>query len=332
MSKIESGKTILNIREFDIHELLHESVVYGYTQGQLKEQEFLVQIKGETEGIFEGDSLRINQILINLLSNAFKYTPPKGKISLCVEAEMIEESIVLLQIEVKDNGIGIHKSFMKKLFLPFEQGKGGLEAGGTGLGLAISQNLAMLMGGQIFVESEEGRGSVFRVDLPLKRKGENTIPLAQRQPQDDMDLSATGRRALGEFENARVLLAEDNEMNVEIEKTLLEMCNISVDVARNGQECVELFRRSPAGFYLAILMDIQMPILNGLEATRAIRKINHKDAKSIPVIAMTANAFSSDIGESIAAGMTKHIPKPIDMSVLFHLLKEFEKAKKNIKQ
>ncbi|MDD4843948.1 MAG: ATP-binding protein, partial [Anaerotignum sp.] len=319
----------------DIHELLHESVVYGYTQGQLKEQEFLVQIKGEMEGIFEGDSLRINQILINLLSNAFKYTPPKGKISLSVEAEILEESSVLLQIEVKDNGIGIHKSFMKKLFLPFEQGKGGLEAGGTGLGLAISQNLAMLMGGQIFVESEEGRGSVFRVELPLKRKVEHVIPLIQGKPQEvqeEVDVAATARKMVGKFENTRVLLAEDNEMNVEIEKTLLEMCNISVDVARNGQECVELFRRSPAGFYLAILMDIQMPILNGLEATKAIRKMNHKDAKSIPVVAMTANAFSSDIGESMAAGMTKHIPKPIDMSVLFHLLKEFEKAKKHLKQ
>ncbi len=334
MSKIESGKTILNIKEFDIHELLHEAIVYGYTQGQLKEQEFLVQIRGETEGIFQADSLRIKQILINLLSNAFKYTPPKGKISLSVEAEVLEESSVLLQIEVKDNGIGIHKSFMKKLFLPFEQGKGGLEAGGTGLGLAISQNLAMLMGGQIFVESEEGRGSVFRVDLPLKRKNAHAIPLAQKpqEVQVELNVAAAARKMVGQFENTRVLLAEDNEMNVEIEKTLLEMCNISVDVARNGQECVELFRCSPAGFYLAILMDIQMPVLNGLEATRAIRKMNHKEAKSIPVIAMTANAFSSDIGESMAAGMTKHIPKPIDMSVLLHLLKEFEKAKKDIKQ
>ncbi|KXL51815.1 aerobic respiration control sensor protein ArcB [Anaerotignum neopropionicum] len=335
MSKIEGGKTILNIKEFDIHELLYESVVYGYTQGQMKEQEFLVQIKGEKEGIFEGDSLRISQILINLLSNAFKYTPSKGKISLIAAVEILDESRVLLQIEVQDNGIGIQKSFLKKLFLPFEQGKGGLDAGGTGLGLAISQNLAMLMGGQIFVESEEDKGSVFRVELPLKRKLEAAVSPIDKKMQEgqaDMNSAAEGRRLLGKFENTNVLLAEDNEMNVEIAKTLLEMCDISVDVARNGQECVELFRQSQEGYYLAILMDIQMPIMNGFTATREIRKMNHKDANSIPIIAMTANAYSSDVGESMAAGMTKHILKPIDISVLFHLLKEYEKAKKDMEQ
>lgn len=331
MSKIENGKMPLNIKEFDIHELLHGAVVYGYTQGQIKGQEFYVQIKGETEEVFQGDSLRINQILMNLLSNAFKYTPEKGKISLTAEEKQLDESNILLQIEVEDNGIGIQKNYLEKIFVPFEQGEGGLKFGGTGLGLAISQNLAMLMGGQIFVESEEGRGSVFRVEIPLKRKTKNKPFLLDKmflEERENMNLAIAGEEGMENNENIRVLLAEDNEVNVEIVKTLLEMCNINVDVARNGLECAALFQQSEEGAYVAILMDVQMPIMNGYEATRIIRKMNREDAARIPIIAMTANTFSSNIGETLAAGMTNHIPKPIDMTVLLDLLKSYEKEKR----
>lgn len=331
MSKIESGKMPLNIKEFDIHELLHGPIVYGYTQGQIKGQEFIVQIKGEAEEVFEGDLLRINQILMNLLSNAFKYTPKKGKISLSAEEKQLDESNILLQIEVEDNGIGIQKNYLEKLFVPFEQGEGGLKFGGTGLGLAISQNLAMLMGGQIFVESEEGRGSVFRVEIPLKRKTENVPFLSDKVlsvEEENVNLGITGDGVMENNEKASVLLAEDNEMNVEIVKTLLEMCDITVDVARNGLECAAIFQRSEEGNYLAILMDVQMPVMNGYEATKIIRKMNREDAAGIPIIAMTANTFSSDIGETLAAGMTDHIPKPIDMTALLDLLKSYEQAKR----
>lgn len=330
MSKIESGKMPINTKEFDIHELLQEAVVYGYTQAQMKEQEFFVQIKGEAEEVFMGDSLRINQILINLLSNAFKYTWKKGEVSLTAEVKPLDEGNILLQLEVRDNGIGIQKSFLEKLFVPFEQGEGGLKFGGTGLGLAISQNLAMLMGGQIFVESDEGKGSIFRAEIPLKRKTETTIFLSDKlrgEKHKNVDLAVVGDGTLYNIENIRVLLVEDNEMNVEIVKTLLEMCNITVDVARNGLECTALFQQSEVDTYLAILMDVQMPVMNGCEATRIIRKMNRLDARRIPIIAMTANIFSSDIGEVLAAGMTEHIPKPIDMSVLLNLLRGYEEAK-----
>lgn len=325
MSKIESGKMPLNIREFDIHDLLQEAIVYGYTQGQLKEQRFSVLLKEGTEGIFAGDSLRINQVLINLLSNAFKYTPPKGEILLSVKGRDLDENKILLQMEVRDNGIGIENGFLERLFVPFEQGVGGLESGGTGLGLAISQNLAMLMGGQIFVKSEVGQGSIFRVELPLKRKSEISLPL---QENKQSNLASMEVSPLEKLENTRILLAEDNELNVEIVKTLLEMCEISVDVAKNGEECVTFFSQAKENAYLAILMDIQMPVMNGYEATRVIRKMEREDAKEIPILAMSANAFSSDIGESMAAGMTEHIPKPIDMGVLLNLLKKY-KGEKN---
>ncbi len=328
MSKIESGKMPLNIKEFDIHDLLQEAVVYGYTQGQLKEQRFTVLLKEGTEGIFAGDSLRINQILINLLSNAFKYTPPKGEILLSVQGRHLDENKILLQMEVRDSGMGIENSFLERLFVPFEQGIGGLESGGTGLGLAISQNLAMLMGGQIFVESEVGQGSIFRVELPLKKKSEINLS-SKEDKQEHIGLVSMEASPLEKLENTRVLLAEDNEMNVEIVKTLLEMCGISVDVARNGEECVMFFGQSNENAYLAILMDIQMPVLNGYEATRAIRKMERKDARGVPILAMSANAFSSDIGESMAAGMTEHIPKPVDMGLLLNLLKRYKDEKKN---
>lgn len=333
MSKIESGKMPLTIKEFDIHELLHESVVYGYMQGQLKEHEFFVVLKGETEGIFEGDSLRVNQILINLLSNAFKYTPPKGTISLTVEVKNYGQSGILLRMEVKDNGIGIQKNSLEKIFVPFEQGQGGLDSGGTGLGLAISQNLARLLGGQIFVESEVGKGSVFQVELPLKRKADSILSFAdQEEAQEQKDLATREENSFGQLENVRVLLAEDNAMNVEIVKTLLEMCGITVDVAGNGQRCTELFCQAKEDTYLAILMDIQMPIMNGYEATKMIRQMERSDAKSIPIIAMTANAFSTDIAETMAVGMTEHIPKPIDMCTLLNLLKGYEKKKRGTGQ
>lgn len=325
MSKIESGKMPLNIKEFDIHELLQEAIVYGYTQGQLKEQRFSVLLKEGTEGIFEGDPLRLNQVLINLLSNAFKYTPPRGEIFLVVSGRDIDDNRSLLQIEVRDNGIGIEKEFLDRIFLPFEQGEGGLVSGGTGLGLAISQNLAMLMGGHIYVESEEGNGSVFRFELPLKRKPSNSFPKEKESPEK-LVVVETG--LLAELENSRVLLVEDNEINVEIAKTLLEMCGLIVDVAGDGRECLSLFGQSPENAYLAILMDIQMPVMNGYEASREIRKMEREDAKTIPILAMSANAFPSDIGETMAAGMTEHIPKPIDMSVLLKLLKKYKEEKK----
>ena len=320
MSKIESGKMTLTIKEFDIHSLLQEPVVYGYTQSQLKEHEFSVTIREGTEGIFEGDSLRITQILMNLLSNAFKYTQPKGRINLNVKGRAMDEGTVLLQMEVRDNGMGIEKNYKEKLFIPFEQGEGGIQSGGTGLGLAISQNLAMLMGGQIFVDSETGKGSAFYVEIPLTKKSAEFLPSA---PPKDLGVMRGEEVSMEALENVRVLLAEDNEINVEIAKTLLEMSGVSVDVARNGQECIALFDQSPENTYLAILMDVQMPVMNGYEATKSIRKLDRQDALQIPILAMTANAFSSDIGETLAAGMTEHIAKPIDMNVLLSLLKKY---------
>ncbi len=331
MSRIESGKMPLVVNEFSIRELLQEAVVYGFAQGQLKEQEFIVTLKDDTEEIYKGDILRINQILINLLSNAFKYTPPKGKITFNVEMRKLEEKEALLQVSVMDNGIGIEEGFLDKLFIPFEQGEGKMQEEGTGLGLAISQNLAIMMGGQIFVESEVGKGSVFFFELPIKRKDvEVEVPSSgEKRMIDTKDNSdEVDRSWLESLGNARVLLVEDNELNVEIVKTLLEMHNIIVDVARNGQECILMFQRAEENTYLAILMDIQMPIMNGYEATKEVRQMPRSDAKSIPIIAMTANAFPADIQQTRAVGMTEHIAKPIDIQVLFSVLKGYHEEMK----
>lgn len=439
MSKIESGKLTVSNETFRLPELIDNisSMIYYQTRDKGQTYDAVTNVMHES---LIGDSLRLNQILINLLSNAVKYTPSGGNIRLTIEElPSHSKNIAQLRFTISDNGIGMSPQFQEKLFLPFEQEK--YISGGTGLGLAITKNLIQLLNGSIQVESSQGEGSTFWVEIPYEIDGDSVGARYQAPGQlddlkvlvadDDQDtcehaqiiLKRLGicvewvtsgqeavertlaahlahndfdvvildwkmphmsgvevareiRKAVGpdtviiiisafdwteieqdarqagvnaflskplfqssiyntlaglysystvavppqkdiiRFFGKRFLLVEDNELNQEIALEFLKMTGAQIDIANNGKEAVERFSASEPGCYSAILMDIQMPEMDGYEATRVIRASGRRDAYKIPIIAMTANAFSEDISDAKQAGMTAHISKPIDLDIL----------------
>lgn len=250
----------------------------------------------------------MQQIFINILSNAVKFTPAGGKIHAEVECLQRNKDCSSCRISIEDNGIGISEDFLPHLFEPFEQEKTEVTPTciGTGLGLSIVKNLVELMGGTVSAESKVGFGTkitvfvdVERIDEPLKT--EIPVPI----------------QSTASLQNKCILLAEDHPLNTQIATKLLENEGMRVVHAENGRQAVELFNQSPEGYYNGILMDIRMPLMNGLEATKVIRSLNRSDSKTIPIIAMTANAFEEDVKTSLAAGMNAHIAKPIDPQRLY---------------
>ncbi len=451
MSKIESGKMSLNNARFDICALLRDVVVMFYSYTKEKDLHFKVSIARDLGEFYLGDKLKLNRILMNLLGNAVKFTPAGGTVSLSVTAGKRADTTTELIFAVKDTGMGMDKSFQKKLFKPFEQDSHQPDTlVGTGLGLAIADHYARLMKGTIRVESEPGHGSTFTAHVWMER-AELQEPAGSKerfgrvkalvaQPdreschhirsllenlgvtvetaysaQSALDLLDAAKKAdapftvlatdwesaldeaaslvrsvrrrfgtggpaigiatydwsaitlpgeenaiggitylqkplsssvLSDFlgplsgsapatedgaaaetllDGARVLLVEDNDINLEIATTLLESRNITVDAARDGKEAVDMFSGSEPGRYLAILMDIRMPVMGGLEATRRIRALPRKDAATVPIIAMSANAFDDDVKASLDAGMNAHLSKPIDIASLFEVLRNIRK-------
>lgn len=456
MSKIESGKTTLNIEEFGFSEYLEELYSIIVPQANAKKHTFEMYTKGRLPERVLGDRLRLNQVLLNLLSNAVKYTPDGGQIELTVEAlDKTAHNHTHLRISVKDNGIGMQPEFLKEIFDPFARetsvGTRGIQ--GTGLGMAIAKNIVDLMGGTISVESEPGKGSTFTVEIELAIAGRAvadddtdfwlrhnvTRVLVVDDEVDictgvqelmsgtgvDVDYALSGKAAVqkvsdafdadnayhivlidwkmpemdgietakrirkkvgpdvpimvltsysfdsieedakeaginlflpkpffvsnfrsaieklreGESESMqaipgsvdlsglKVLAAEDNEINAEILMELLEIENVQCEVASNGKEAVERFEQSAPGTYDVIFMDVQMPVMNGYEATRAIRASEHPQAKTIPIIAMTANAFDDDVRQALDSGMNAHLAKPIDMEKLKNIIAELRDGK-----
>ena len=447
MSKIESGKAILKKKAFDFAAFTRNLAAMFYGQAEKKQVRFQVLLGRSLAEAYVGDELKLNQILINLLGNAIKFTEPGGSVLLSVQEDKRSNKASELVFTVTDTGIGMEKSFLKKIFEPFEQDlQQRSNQGGSGLGLSIAEKYARMMNGGIEVDSAPGKGSTFvaRVwlendeaqapvsleerfrhlkalvvdadaeereytcslllrfgvaaegfasgDMALERldtavrQGESDIivlvdwgnarPAADaliRQIRKSVeengpviavaayDWSAIKVKALEAgadvflqkplfastlydlllslmqdrplacdanpeegFDGERVLLVEDNALNLEIAVTLLTTRKLQVDTARNGQEAVEKFRGSEAGYYLAILMDIQMPIMDGLEATRRIRSLAHDDAERIPIIAMSADAFEDDVEKSLEAGMNAHISKPVDIPALFTTLRQIK--------
>lgn len=448
MSKIESGKVALNLSVINIAEFIEEIAVMMRPQAAAKNQRLNIVTGNIREESLSGDRLRLNQILINILSNAVKYTPEGGEITFCIsELPRHNENFARLRFSVKDNGIGMTEEFMQTIFDPFTRETNSTvnKIRGTGLGMAITKNLVDLMGGVIHVESAPGKGSTFTVELELRideedvnngfwheygisrtlvvddeediclnvsgmlaeagldshyaRSGEEAVGLIERLHSEDKDFDLvlldmrmpgmdgieTARRirqivpkdisililtsydwseleevakdaGIDSFlpkpffmsnlklnikklkeaketspENAdadlslkgkRFLVAEDNALNAEILTELLAVSGAVCDVAVNGKEAVDMFSRSAAGEYDAVLMDIQMPVMNGYEAARAIRSCKRPDACSIPIVAMTANAFAEDINNALEAGMDAHVAKPVDMKYLEKVLKE----------
>ena len=325
MSKIESGQNALDVAEFALPELLNELDTELQPQIQEKRQVLTLQVCDLKAERFLGDRLRLSQILQNLLSNAVKYTPAGGHITLSVLGlPEITGGYAHLCFEVRDDGIGISPEFLEHIFDPFTREKNTTASGilGTGLGMAITKNLVDLMGGTISVESAPGQGSTFRVELELRYGAPSSDAVHQAEP-DTADPDSRG------LEGMNVLVAEDNDINAEILEELLSIDGVSCERTVNGQEAVERFRQSPPGRYDAVLMDIQMPIMDGYEATRAIRALNHPDAATIPIVAMTANAFAEDVQRAMEAGMDVHLSKPIDIAVLTGVLQQLPRARRS---
>ena len=315
MSKIESGQKTLNMAEFTLKELLEELDAVIHPQVQEKKQSLDIRTDGLKTDRFLGDRLRLSQILLNLVSNAVKYTPAGGHIQVSVLGlPETSAGYAHLCFRVQDNGIGIGPEFLNHIFDPFSREKDTTASGipGTGLGMAITKSLIDLMGGTITVESTQGAGSTFRVELELRyaEQPAGSGPQEAALPNPD----AKG------LEGLKVLAAEDNDINAEILEELLAFEGVSCQRTANGQEALECFRKSAPGYFGAVLMDIQMPVMNGYEAARAMRNLDRPDAKTIPIVAMTANAFAEDVQHSMEAGMSAHLAKPIDMAALKDVL------------
>ncbi len=454
MSKIESGKTTINMGEIDLAEIIEELGTIMRPQAKAKQQKFEVYIHDLTDEHVLGDRLRINQVLINILSNAVKYTPEGGKIEFTVEQIPYSvKGFAHIRFHVKDNGIGMSEEYLKHIFDPFSRSEDVASSGiqGTGLGMAITKNLVDLMGGSITVESELGKGSLFTLDLELQIVESNTdadfwqdnkicrvlvvddevdictaimaamantgvelqyaldgmtaVRMAERALEEGqeydiilldwkmpiMDGLATSKRIhqvitndvpfviltsydysdieeesrsagidaflpkpffLGslkevvrtlrakskletnvgkhdeELKGRNFLAAEDNELNAEILEEMLGMMDAKCEIMSDGKAVCERFEASEPNEFDAILMDIQMPVMNGYEAARAIRSSSHPNAKTIPIIAMTANAFAEDVAKALDAGMDAHISKPVDIEKMGETLKRILEEKK----
>ncbi len=447
MSKIESGKTSLNLDTFSLPQILDELSIILLPQAKAKEQEFKITVQGAPPEVMIGDKLRLNQILINLLSNAVKYTPAGGKIEFSIQdLPPAAPQYAKLRFAVRDNGIGMSEEFQKEIFAPFSREISSVtnKIQGTGLGMAITKSLVDLMGGIISVESAPGKGSTFTVELtfalPEHREAEyaarqrvssilvaddeeeicldirelmegegvevsyatsgeaaveaaverhgsgrdfdvivldwkmpgmggaetaraireqigNGVPILALTSYDCGEIEEEARSAginafmskpffvtsfwqtveplftgsggaketrpehhAGVMEGRRFLVAEDNELNAEILLEVMDLEGASCELAVNGREAVDMFLKSQPGYYDMILMDVQMPIMNGYDATRQIRASGHPEAKTIPIVAMTANTFAEDVRDALNAGMDGHLAKPLNMGAVRELI------------
>ncbi|MDR3277588.1 MAG: response regulator [Oscillospiraceae bacterium] len=320
MSKIEANKLELSSMSFGFEALLRKVVNVINFRTDEKAQHFTVSIDRDIPPALVGDDQRLAQVITNLLSNAVKFTPEQGFVHLGATLLSEESGVCTVQVEVTDTGIGINLEQQLRLFTAFQQADSSTSRnfGGTGLGLAISKRIVEMMGGKIWVESELGRGSFFAFTFKAVR---DRVPAAVDSPAP----SAADADALGHdvsFAGRRLLLAEDVEINREIVLALLEPTGLKIDCAENGSAALRAFAESPE-LYDMIFMDMQMPDMDGLEATRRIRALDYPAAKTIPIIAMTANVFREDIENCIAAGMDDHMGKPIDFDEVLKKLRQY---------
>ena len=310
MSKIEAGKTVFKYDDFSILNFIQKINNLFHSQIDEKKQTLTTKKNIRHEWV-NGDQLHLMQIFNNLLSNAVKYTQEGGEIQFLVEECETNSSVYAkYRFLVRDNGIGMSADFKDKIFDAFTRAENSVtnKIQGTGLGMTITRNLVEAMGGTIDVESELGQGSCFEVLIELRIAEDRTVALAAQEDTDEQDGNI--------LQGMRFLCAEDNELNAEILTELLKIEGAECTICENGEEILKAFEQSAPGDYDMILMDVQMPVMNGYEATKAIRRSSHELAKTIPIIAMTANAFSEDIQHSLAASMNAHVSKPVEMKVL----------------
>jgi len=311
MSKIEANKFELSEIQFDLRNLLQKTVSFVRFRIDEKKLNFSMNIDDSVPSLVIGDDQRLTQVLINLLSNACKFTPEEGVISVNVSLDNEENKICTLRFEVADNGIGISEEQQKKIFNAFEQAENSTtrKYGGTGLGLTISKRIIELMSGEIRIDSVLGKGSKFIFTIKLPRCSDDAKTTNEKEESFDIN---------NEFLGKKLLLAEDIEINREVLVSVLDGTGLIIDTAENGKDALCKFNEALTP-YDVILMDIQMPEMDGLEATRRIRETGSK----VPVIAMTANVFKEDVETCLEAGMNAHIGKPVDPEIVFEKLRKY---------
>ena len=313
MSRIESGRMTIKNDEFSLKDTLEQ--VNTIIDGQCRDKGLSFEYikKDGIDEYYYGDDMKLRQVLINILGNAVKFTPESGKITFVAEEIQRNDGQAVLKFSISDTGIGMSPEFLPKLFDTFSQEDSTVSSkyGSTGLGMPITRNIVRLMNGTIDVQSTKGTGSTFTVTLPLG--------VSDRIPKES---GADGAVPDDHLKGRRILLAEDMQINAEILMMILSMREMETDHAENGRIAVELYMEKPEGYYDAVLMDMRMPEMNGLEAAQAIRGAQRRDSSTIPIIALTANAFDDDVQRSLQAGLNAHLSKPVDTDVLYATLEK----------
>ncbi len=332
VSRIESGKATLKNAEFSLSVMLDQVNSIVGSQCAYKGIKYVCHVPDGQWDVYIGDDMKLRQILINILGNAVKFTPKDGTVELRVETTARFHHKSTLRFTIRDTGAGISKDFLPKIFNAFTQEKTSVENryGSTGLGMAITKGLVDLMNGEISVESEKGVGTTFMVTVTLTEADENAEIRNTTKTETEM-VSVPEEAAAAELSGRRILLAEDMPVNAEIVKEVLKMKGIETEHAENGSIAAEMFKSNPEGYYDAILMDMRMPVMDGLESTRQIRSASHPDAKSIPIIALTANAFEEDVQRSMQTGINAHLSKPINPEDIFTTLAELITKRESLK-
>ena len=323
MSRIESGRLTLRREEFSFRGILEQINTMVMSQCRDKGLTYECRVLSRVDDYYVGDETKLKEVLINILSNAIKFTEAPGSVTLSVERTAVFDNQSTLRFRIRDTGIGMDPEFIPKIFEAFSQENSGTsnKFGSTGLGMAITKNIVEMMNGTINVESEKGVGTEFTVMVTLEnsdRKEDAEEAAALKKAAS----AAEGEEPRAALAGRRVLLAEDMEINAEIMMDILDLEEIAADHAENGRIAVEMFASGSPGTYAAILMDVRMPEMDGLAAAAAIRALDRPDAKTIPIIALTANAFDEDVQRSLQAGMNAHLSKPVEPELLYKTLGE----------
>lgn len=313
LSQIESGNVAMVQQDVDLENFLVDISHEADKWAREKQIAFSMERRGDFDREYCFDADKLGKALLNILENAVKYTPQEGRVDFIVERLHDANEEATIRFEVRDNGIGIEESFLPYIYDPFEQEEehGTTLNGGTGLGLSIVRNIIEFMGGKIDAYSEKGKGSTFVITVTLQKVADYETSLRKQSKLENLDYDFSGKRAL---------LVEDNEVNIEITRNILTHKNLEVEVAVNGQEGVNAFLSHEPGYYDVILMDIRMPVMDGLTATQQIRSAERADGRRIPIIAMTANVFEEDVRKSFEAGMDAHLSKPVDIKQMYFVL------------
>ena len=308
INDMEAGPLTVNKKEFSLAEALDQVNVIARTLCEKKGLGYEFSADDDAPGIYNGDATLLKQVLLKVLDNAVKFTDAPGKVSLDVSTQPGTEKKKYLTFRIADTGVGIDPEFLPKMFDAFAQQDDSFTSkyGGSGLGLTVTKRTLEMMGGIITAESEKGKGSVFTIELPLEY-------IEPEEAVEDGSVELAGRR---------ILVVEDIIENAEIVMDLLELEDMESEHAENGQVALEMFEHAPEGYYDAILMDLRMPVMDGLESSRRIRALDRPDAKTIPIIALTANAFDSDVKATIDAGMNAHLAKPADSDLLYETIRQ----------